>query len=157
MGVEKVREHLKKYDMDDRIITMDESSATVALAAQALSCNEEDIAKTLSFLVLDMPIVIVTAGNMKIDNSKYKATFHEKAHMIPFDLVEKLIGHKIGGVCPFGLNEGVKVYLDESLKKFDYVYPACGESNNAIKITIPELENITNYVSWVDVCKIKEE
>jgi len=115
----------------------------------------ELIAKTLSFLVGDQPILIVTAGNMKIDNSKYKKTFHKKAKMIPFRDVEQIIGHDVGGVCPFGINEGVQVYLDKSLQAYDYVYPACGSSNSAIKLTISELEQYSNYIEWVDVCKLQ--
>ena len=129
------------------------SSATVEEAAKAVNCKEEEIAKTLSFLVEEKPIVIVIAGDKKIDNSKYKAEFHSKAKMIPLDNVEKLIGHEVGGVCPFGIKENIQVYLDISLKRFSIVYPACGSSNSAIKLTIEELEKISNYKKWIDVCK----
>lgn len=151
----KVREYLKKYRMDNRIITMDTSSATVALAAESLECEEARIAKTLSFKLEDKCILIVTAGDMKIDNSKYRQEFGLKAKMIPPEEVNELIGHPIGGVCPFAVNEGIKIYLDESLKRYSTVFPACGETNNAIELTIKELEDTTNYVKWINVCKEK--
>ena len=153
MAIEKVKEYFKQFHRENDILEFDVSSATVELAAKALNCEEALIAKTLSFLVGEQPILIVTAGNMKIDNSKYKKTFHKKAKMIPFDDVEKVIGHSAGGVCPFGINEGIEVYLDESLKQYEYVYPACGSSNSAIKLTILELQQYSNYKEWVDVCK----
>ncbi len=153
MSLVKVREYLKKYNMDDRIMEFDVSSATVREAAIAIGCKEEEIAKTMGFLVNDKAIVIVVAGDKKIDNSKYKSEFHTKAKMVPFEMVESVLGHEVGGVCPFGLNDGVLVYLDISLKKFDYVYPACGSHNSAIKLSLEELENASNYVKWVDVCK----
>ncbi len=115
--------------------------------------SEAEIAKTLSFLVDDKPILILAAGDSKIDNGKYKAEFHTKAKMIPFDLVEQLIGHAVGGVCPFGVNEGVAIYLDASLKRLETLYPACGSSNSAIKLSVDELERITPYEKWVDVCR----
>ena len=130
-----------------------ESSATVKEAAKAIGCKESEIAKTLSFLIEDKPILIVVAGDCKIDNGKYKQEFGKKAKMIPYEEVEKLIGHNVGGVCPFGINENVTVYLDNSLKKFDTIYPACGESNTAVKLTIEELEKTSNYKKWIDVCK----
>ena len=130
------------------------SSATVKEAAKAIDCKEEEIAKTLSFIVSDHPILIVVAGDSKIDNSKFKREFHTKAKMIPFDQVENLIGHAVGGVCPFGVNEGVTVYLDDSLKRFEVIYPACGSANSAVKLTLDELEKASNYQKWVDVCKI---
>lgn len=153
MSIEKVRNYFRQFNRDKNILEFDVSSATVELAAKALDCKPELIAKTLSFLVGEQPILIVTAGHMKIDNSKYKKTFHKKAKMIPFDNVEGIIGHKAGGVCPFGINVGIDVYLDESLKEFEYVYPACGSSNSAIKLTIAELQQYSNYKEWVDVCK----
>ena len=131
----------------------DTSSATVELAAQAIGCEPRAIAKTLSFIVNDNVILIVAAGDVKVDNSKYKQEFGVKAKMIDKEQVEKLIGHAVGGVCPFGINEGIKVYLDDSLKKLDTIYPACGSSNSAIKLTLQELEQITNYSDWIDVCK----
>lgn len=153
MSLIKVKEYLKKYSLDDRIMEFPISSATVREAARALNCREEEIAKTLGFIVNDVPIVIVVAGNKKIDNSKYKKVFQTKAKMVPFNDVETILGHEVGGVCPFGLNDGVLVYLDISLKNFDYVYPACGSHNGAIKLTINELEETSNYVKWIDVCK----
>ena len=153
MAIEKVREYMKKFGMEDKILEFEVSSATVQLAAEAVGCEPERIAKTLSFIVDGKPILIVAAGDAKIDNSKYKGTFHTKAKMIPAAEVEELIGHAVGGVCPFGINEGVTVYLDECLKRFETVYPACGSSNSAIELTILELEKISGYTSWIDVCK----
>jgi prolyl-tRNA editing enzyme YbaK/EbsC (Cys-tRNA(Pro) deacylase) len=153
MSITKAREYLKKYKLDKEILEFDVSSATVELAAKALSCNESDIAKSLSFYLEDKPIIIIVAGDKKIDNSKYKAEFHKKAKMIPFDEVEKVIGHAAGGVCPFGINAGIDVYLDESLKEHEYIYPACGSSNSAIKLKIKKLEEIVDNKKWIDVCK----
>lgn len=153
MSLFKVREYFKNYNIDDRIVEFNESSATVSDAARAIGCKEELIAKTLSFLVNDSVILIVTAGNVKIDNHKFKEVFGCKAKMVPFDMVEVLVGHAVGGVCPFAVNDGVLVYLDESIRKYDYVYPACGSSNSAIKLTISELEKYSNFVKFVDVCK----
>lgn len=153
MPLTKAKEHLKKHGLEDKIMEFWVSSATVKEAAIALNCKEEEIAKTLSFLVDDKPILIVTSGNQKIDNSKYKAEFHTKAKMIPFNEVENKIGHGVGGVCPFGINDDVKVYLDTSLKRFKTIYPACGTSNSAVKLTIEELEKTSNYIKWIDVCK----
>ena len=154
MAIEKVREYFKKYGMDNRVQEFEVSSATVELAARALNCKPERIAKTLSFKVDEQPILIVVAGDAKIDNAKYKAKFNKKAKMLAFEEVETIIGHAVGGVCPFAINDGIKVYLDESLKRFETVYPACGSSNSAIELTIEELEKYSNYLSWVDVCKI---
>lgn len=148
------KEHLMKYGMDGRVMEFDVSSATVGEAAKAVGSSEGEIAKTLSFLVEDKPILIVVAGDCKIDNAKYKAYFHAKAKMIPFESVEELIGHAVGGVCPFGINEGVEVYLDESLKRFEIVYPACGSSNSAVKLNIEELEKTSEFKCWIDVCKM---
>ncbi|MDE6292404.1 MAG: YbaK/EbsC family protein [Bacilli bacterium] len=156
MSKERAKAYLDKYNMGDRIREFDVSSATVKDAAIALNCEEKRIAKTLSFLVDDKPILIVTAGDTKTSNSKYKSYFHTKAKMIPADMVTDLIGHPIGGVCPFGVNDGVEIYLDESLKRFETVFPACGETNNAIELTIGELEQVTNYKVWIDVSEIKE-
>lgn len=155
MSVIKVKEYLKKYNMDDRIITVPTTSATVKEAAEALGTEEARIAKTISLKQKDKYIVIVTAGDVKIDNAKYKHTFNEKAHMVSFDEVEEKIGHPVGGVCPFAVNDGVEVYLDESLKRFKTVFPACGATNNAIELTVEELEKITNPVAWIDVGKEK--
>lgn len=153
MSIEKVRKFFEAKGMADKIVEFDTSSATVALAAAAIGCEEARIAKTLSFHVGEKVVLIVAAGNMKIDNPKYKAEFHTKAKMLRFDEAEPLIGHAVGGVCPFAVNDGVEVYLDESLKNFDYVYPAAGSSNSAIKLTIDELCDCSGYVKWVDVCK----
>lgn len=153
MSIIKAREYLKKYNYDDKILEFPVSSATVSEAALALNCEEGEIAKTLSFLIDDKPILIVVGGDYKIDNSKYKSEFHVKAKMIPFNDVESLIGHAAGGVCPFGINEGISVYLDISLKEHEYIYPACGSSNSAIKLSINELEELSNYQKWIDVCK----
>jgi len=153
MSIEKVKEYFKKYNMNDRILEFEVSSATVELAAAALNCQPNRIAKTLSFMVKEMPILIVTAGDAKVDNSKYKAQFGTKAKMLTYDESLKLIGHPIGGVCPFAVNENVTVYLDESLKRFDTVFPACGSSNSAIELSIKELEKYSNFKQWVNVCK----
>ena len=153
MAIEKVKEYFKKFNIEDRIIELPESSATVALAAKALGTEECRIAKSLSFLINDKAILIITAGDAKIDNAKYKGFFNIKAKMIPFNEVEDYIGHAAGGVCPFAIKEGIDVYLDESLKRFDYVYPACGSGNSAIKLTIPELEKYSSYKEWIDVTK----
>lgn len=153
MSIEKVRKYFAAYGMENRILEFPESSATVELAAQALHCEPGRIAKSLSFLVEDKPILVIAAGDVKIDNSKYKARFGKKASMLKAEDVERLIGHGVGGVCPFAVNEGVTVYLDESLKRFETVFPACGSSNSAIELTIAELEHFTPYAAWVDVCK----
>ena len=154
MAIEKVRAYLSGYGMDDRIREFEVSSATVELAAKALGCECERIAKTLSFYMDDSAILIVAAGDAKIDNKKFKERFQTKAKMVAFEDVESLTGHAVGGVCPFGINEGVAVYLDESLKRFDTVFPACGSSNSAIELTIEELERVSGFAAWVDVCKL---
>lgn len=156
MSIEKVKEYFKQYNMDNKIIELELSSATVELAAKALNCEGKRIAKTLSFLIDEKPILIVTAGDAKIDNHKYKALFKAKAKMIPFDDVERITGHAVGGVCPFGINKGVDVYLDDSLKRFTTVFPACGSSNSAIELSINELEKYSGYKNWIDVCKLPE-
>ena len=154
MAFFKAKEHLEKYGMGDRVMEFDVSSATVGEAAKAVGSSEGEIAKTLSFIVDEKPILIVVAGDCKIDNAKYKAYFHAKAKMIPFEDVEPLIGHAVGGVCPFGINDGVEVYLDESLRRFEIVYPACGSSNSAVKLNIEELEKTSEFRCWIDVCKM---
>ena len=153
MAIEKVRAYFDQYGMADRVREFDVSSATVELAAQALHCEPYRIAKTLSFLVDGHGILIVAAGDAKIDNPKYKAQFGTKAKMLTPGEAETMVGHAVGGVCPFAVNEGVTVYLDESLKRFDTVFPACGSSNSAIELTIPELEKYSGFTRWVDVCK----
>lgn len=153
MAIEKVKEYFSKYGMADRVQEFDVSSATVELAAQALGCEPCRIAKSLSFLVDGSAVLVVTAGDAKIDNPKYKAQFGTKAKMLSPDEAVSLVGHAVGGVCPFGINDGVTVYLDESLKRFTTVFPACGSSNSAIEMTIDELEKYSGYAAWVDVCK----
>lgn len=154
MSIEKVREYFKTKGIDNRIQEFEISSATVPLAAKALNCEESRIAKTLSFHVKEKVVLIVAAGDTKIDNPKYKAQFGTKAKMLSFDEAEPLIGHAVGGVCPFVVNDGVEVYLDVSLKRFETVFPACGSSNSAIELTLQELEEYSGYKQWVDVCKI---
>ena len=154
MSIERVRAYFRELGIEDKILEFDVSSATVALAAQALGCEEQRIAKTLSFHVGDRVALIVAAGDAKIDNPKYKAQFGTKAKMLNFEEAEPLIGHAVGGVCPFAVNEGVDVYLDVSLKRLSTVFPACGSSNSAIELTIPELESYSLSDNWIDVCKI---
>ena len=154
MAIEKVKEFFKAFNIENKVIEFETSSATVELAALALNCEPCRIAKTLSFLVNESAILIVCAGDVKIDNSKFKAQFNTKAKMLEFAQVEPLIGHAVGGVCPFAINENVYVYLDESLKRFETVFPACGSSNSAIELTISGLEKYSNFVSWIDVCKL---
>lgn len=153
MAIEKVRTYFAQFGMEERIQELTESSATVELAAQALHCAPERIAKTLSFMVNGAPVLIVAAGDARIDNPQYKAQFGTKAKMLTPEEAENLVGHAVGGVCPFAVNEGVGVYLDESLKRFETVFPACGSANSAIELTIPELEQYSGYTAWVDVCK----
>ena len=153
MSFTKAKAHLKKYEYQDRIMEFDVSSATVKDAALALNCDEDEIAKTLSFYIEATPILIVVSGSSKIDNGKYKQEFKTKAKMIPFDEVETKIGHGVGGVCPFGINNNIEVYLDISLREHQIVYPACGSSNSAVKLTITELEKSSNFKNWIDVCK----
>lgn len=153
MAIDRVKTYFRQYGMEEKVKEFDVSSATVELAAQALSCEPARIAKTLSFMVDGHAILIVAAGDVKIDNHKYKEQFHTKAKMLSPEEAETLVGHAVGGVCPFAVNEGVAVYLDESLKRFETVFPACGSSNSAIELTIPELEKYAQPVQWVDVCK----
>ena len=153
MAIDKAREHLKKYGLEDRVKEFDVSSATVELAAKAVGVEPCRIAKTLSFMTKEGPILIVAAGDARIDNKKYKEQFHVKAKMLTPEEVIELVGHAIGGVCPFGIKEGVFVYLDESLKRFETVFPACGSSNSAIELTISELEQCSGYVAWVNISK----
>lgn len=153
MSIEAVRTYFQTLGIADRIQEFPVSSATVELAAQALNCAPERIAKTLSFKVDDAPILIVAAGDAKVDNSKFKGQFHTKAKMLTPDEAAELVGHAVGGVCPFAVKDGVAVYLDESLKRFQTVFPACGSANSAIELTIPELEQYSGSSQWVDVCK----
>ena len=153
MSLEKAKAYLAEKGYADHVIELEDSSATVQLAAQALGVEPGMIAKTMSFLIGEEAILILTEGTAKVDNRKYKDTFHMKAKMIPFEEVENWIGHAPGGVCPFGIKEGIKVYLDESLKQFDTVYPAAGNDHSAVKLTIAELEEVAGAVGWVNVCK----
>lgn len=156
MAIEKVREYFSSLGIENKIKEFDVSSATVELAAAALGCEGARIAKTMSFETPDGDILIVAAGDVKIDNSKFKGTFHTKAKMLPFEECEARIGHAAGGVCPFAVNDGVKVYLDVSMKRFETVFPAAGSSSSAVELTIAELEKYSAYVEWVDVCKPRE-
>ena len=153
MSIEKVKTYFSQYGMAGRIREFSVSSATVELAAQALDCQPCRIAKTLSFLADGRPILIVAAGDAKIDNPKYKAQFGTKAKMLAPQEAEALVGHAVGGVCPFAVNEGVAGYLDVSLRRFGSGFPACGSGNSAIELSIPELERYSNYTAWIDVCK----
>lgn len=153
MSIEKVKAYFATHGMEDRVLEFEVSSATVELAAAALGCEPCRIAKSLSFMVGDRAILVVAAGDAKVDNAKYKAQFGTKAKMLTPEEAVTLIGHAVGGVCPFAINEGVTVYLDESLKRFETVFPACGSSNSAIELTIPELEKHAHFTAWVDVCK----
>lgn len=152
MSFENVKKYFKEIEMDSKIIELKDSSATVEQAANALGCKPEHIAKTMSFKTKEGPILIVCAGDAKIDNKKYKSVFGQKAKMILANEVEELIGHLPGGVCPFAIKENVKVYLDVSLKRFEKVYPAAGNGHSAIELTIKKLETISKADSWVDVC-----
>jgi prolyl-tRNA editing enzyme YbaK/EbsC (Cys-tRNA(Pro) deacylase) len=153
MAIEKVREYFKQWGMEDKILEFDVSSATVELAAQAVGVEGKRIAKTLSFMLEDRPILIVAAGDARVDNAKYKAYFGKKARMLTPEEAETLVGHAVGGVCPFGVNAGVKVYLDVSLKRFATVFPACGSANSAIELTPDKLFAYALAKSWVDVCR----
>ena len=153
LAIEKVRGYFRQYGIENRIREFEVSSATVELAAEALHCEPCRIAKTLSFSVNGQPILIVAAGDAKIDNPKYKAQFHTKAKMLSAEETETVIGHAVGGVCPFALNADVTVYLDESLKRFETVFPACGSSNSAIELIIAELEKYSFLAAWIDICK----
>ena len=153
MSIEKVKAYFADFGMEDRILEFPVSSATVELAAQALNCEGCRIVKTLSFGVNGRAILICAAGDAKVDNAKYKARFGVKAKMLSHEEAASLIGHAVGGVCPFAVNEGVEVYLDESIKRFQTVFPAAGSSNSAIELTIPEMERYSGFSAWVDVCK----
>lgn len=156
MSIERVRAYFEQMGVAERIREFDVSSATVELAAQALGCEGKRIAKTLSFMSEQGPILIVAAGDVKVDNAKYKMQFGCRAKMLSHEQAAERIGHAVGGVCPFAVNEGVAVYLDESLRRFETVFPACGSSNSAIELTIEELERLSKFDCWVDVCKPKE-
>ena len=157
MSLEKAESYLKEAGFLDHVIELKESTATVALAAEALGVEPGMIAKTMSFLQGEQPVLILTEGTAKVDNRKYKDTFHVKAKMIPFEQVEEVTGHAPGGVCPFGIKDGIEVYLDESLKRFETVYPAAGDDHSAVRLTIPELEEESGAKGWVDVCRVPED
>jgi len=153
MAIEKVREYFRSLNMEDKIQEFDVSSATVELAAKAIGCEPNRIAKSITFKIADKAVIIVASGDAKIDNPKFKAKFNTKAKMLTPDEVESLIGHAVGGVCPFGIKKDVDVYLDNSLKRFDKVFPACGSGNSVIELTLEELEKYSNSIEWIDVCK----
>lgn len=153
MSLERARAYLAEMGFAERILEFDTSSATVELAAAAVGTAPERIAKTLSFLIHEHAVLVLCAGDARVDNRRFKDTFHAKPKMIPRDQVEGLVGHAVGGVCPFGVNEGVEVYLDESLHRFETVFPAAGSGNSAIELTCDELERVARPVAWVDICK----
>lgn len=156
MAFEVAKQYLDSKGYGDRVLIFDDSSATVELAAQRIGTEPARIAKSLTFLVDDAAVMILFAGDARVDNGKFKVFFSTKAKMLSYDQVHDMIGHDVGGVCPFGIKEGVKVYLDESLKRFDIVYPACGNDFSAVKLTIPELEELSNFIEWIDVAKNTE-
>lgn len=156
MSVELVRTYLKNWDLEDRIREFDVSSATVELAAEAVGCEPARIAKTMSFLVDGKAVLIVLAGDVKIDNRKFKDQFHTKAAMVKPEQLEELVGHPMGGVCPFAVKETVEVYLDDSLKRFETVYPAAGSPSSAVKLNLEELEQASGSKGWIDVSKMRE-
>lgn len=153
MAIEKVRAYFEAFGMEGRILEFSVSSATVELAAAALGCEGARIAKTLSFLAGDHAVLVVAAGDARIDNAKFKGQFETKAKMLAPEQVETMVGHAVGGVCPFAVHESAEVYLDVSLQRFETVFPACGSANSAIELTIPELERYSAFRAWVDVCK----
>lgn len=153
MSYENVKQYFENIGLGQRVKELNQSSATVEQAAEAIGCEPERIAKTMSFLLGNEAILIVTAGDMKVDNKKFREHFHQKAKMIPSELVESYIGHAPGGVCPFVINQNVKVFLDVSLKRFEVVYPAGGSGNSAVELTLSELEKYSQFEIWVDVCK----
>ena len=153
MAIEKVKEFFRQHGMEDKVLEFETSSATVELAAQALHCEPCRIAKTLSFMGEEGPLLVVAAGDAKIDNPKFKAQFGTKPKMLTPEENVELIGHAVGGGCPFAVNDGVKIYLDESLKRFETVFPACGSANSAIELTMEELETYSSFAAWIDVCK----
>lgn len=153
MSFEAVKEYFEKEGLGAQVLSFTKSSATVAQAAEAVGCAEKQIAKTMFFFVDNKPILIVIAGDARVDNKKFKNIFHQKAVMIPGDQVEHAIGHAIGGVCPFVIHADVTVYLDISLKRFARVYPAAGSGNSAVDLSVEELEKHSGYKEWIDVCK----
>lgn len=156
MSIDKARRALRDAGFQGEILEFDASSATVPLAALAVGCEEASIAKTLSFLVHDAPVLVVAAGDARVDNRRFKDQFSAKAKMLTPEQAETLVGYAVGGVCPFGVNPGVKVYLDESLRRFDSVYPACGSANSAVRMTLAELERLSSSLGWVAVCSLRD-
>ena len=156
MSIERGRAYFRQFGMEDRVMEFEVSSATVELAAQAVGVEGARIAKTLSFKKDDSCVLILAAGDARIDNRKFKDFFHMKAKMPTPDEVLELVGHPVGGVCPFGINDGIEVYLDESLKRFETVFPAVGSDNSAIELNLDELYRYSNAVAWIDVCKLPE-
>lgn len=156
MSVDAVRKAFEAAGFTGEILEFDASSATVPLAAQAVGCEEARIAKTLSFLVHDAAVLVVAAGDARVNNRLFKDQFASKARMLAPEQAETLVGHAVGGVCPFAVKPGVKVYLDESLRRFDAVYPACGSANSAVRMTLPELERVSGSLGWVTVCTLAE-
>ncbi len=156
MSLETAKEYLKQYGMEGRVLEFSQSSATVAEAAKAAGTEPGRIAKTMSFYVGEEPVLVLLAGDVKVDNHKYKEQFHTKAKMLPPDELPEVIGHAMGGVCPFGIKPGVTVYLDVSLRRFETVFPAAGSSNSAIELSIPELEQVSGAKGWVDISKPME-
>lgn len=156
MGLQEAKEYLKQFGLEDRVMEFPVSSATVELAAQALNCRPGRIAKTMSFRLGEQVQLILLAGDVRIDNKKYKAAFGAKAAMLPPGDLPVLVGHPAGGVCPFGVKEGVAVYLDESLRRFETVFPACGSGNSAIELSLPQLAEVAASRGWVDIAKMPE-
>ncbi|HHT35945.1 MAG: YbaK/EbsC family protein [Candidatus Wallacebacter cryptica] len=154
MSIERVKEYFRNFGIEDRILEFDVSCATVEEAAEALGCEKGRVAKTLSFHLGKRVVLVVAAGDTRVDNAKYKAEFGRRPRMLSFDEAEPLIGHAVGGVCPFAVNEGVEVYLDRALQRYESVFPACGSSNSLIELSIPELEKYSNSRGWVDVCLV---
>ena len=155
MAIEKVKKFFEKLGEGEKVVEFEKSTATSEQAAQALNCEVGRIAKTISVFVNKKPILVLMSGDMKLDNKKFKSRFNCRPHMIPIDEVENLIGHAVGGVCPFAVNEGIPIYLDESLKRFEFIYPAAGSSNSVVKLKIDELPRYINFSDWVDVSKFK--
>lgn len=157
MSFEIAKKYMEEKGYGDRVMVLDDCIATVEMAANAIGTEPERIAKSLTFMVNNEAVMVVCAGDTKVDNKKFKECFQTKAKMLTFDEVHEMIGHDVGGVCPFGVKEGVRVFLDESLKRFDVVYPACGDSNSAARLTIDELEQLSGSEGWIDVTKLPAE
>ena len=157
MAFDSAKEHLERFGLSDRVREFSQSSATVELAAVAVGTEPRRIAKTMAFAVGEKHILIVCAGDVKIDNHKYKSFFGAKAKMLTPDETAEYIAHAVGGVCPFAVPDEVEIYLDESLRRFETVFPACGSSNSAIEVTLSELEKFSGSDKWIDVCRLKEE